>query len=188
MARITEKFHYLSYILHSGCPARRGNSDQRFRWVPSHMENEMKFHLFAAMVAASALSLASAANGQTSTNSSNPPPPSCTGNQCPGSQTFTVGGTSLFGGFGGSKFEGKTGYNLVEKSGSGGVDIKLSAGGGLCGVNCADGAFEFKGYAREHVKVQTGAFGDQSGMAVTATNQGGAQAAVNFQVNKLTKP
>lgn len=145
----------------------------------------MKIRLFAALVAAASLS-AMVPSIASATEPTPPPPSGCGGNACPGTQTFTVGGTSLFQGFGGSVFEGDEGYNLIEKSGSGGVNIEMSAGGGLCGVDCSDGGFTFEGYASESVIVKTGAFGEQSGVPVMAQNQGGAQAAVNFTVQKLT--
>jgi hypothetical protein len=110
------------------------------------------------------------------------PAPSCGGNACV--TTWTVGGGSMFAGQGGSLYEGTEGFNLIEKSGSGGVDIKLNADGGLCGVDCSDGGFTFEGFARETVSVSTGAFGDVSGTAVTAQNMGQAQGVVTFSLSK----
>lgn len=111
-----------------------------------------------------------------------PPPPACGGNACV--TQWTVGGGALFGGAGASVFNGEGGFNEIEKRGSGGVEIKLNADGGLCGVDCADGGFTFQGLAREEVMVSTGAWGETSGTMVTAENLGQAQAVVNFSLSR----
>ncbi|MBP6924446.1 MAG: hypothetical protein KBB78_02670 [Candidatus Pacebacteria bacterium] len=139
----------------------------------------LKISLIASMFA---LSLGAPAFAEEQHNSPPPPPPSCGGNACV--TQWTVGGTALFGGAGASMFEGAEGFNLIEKSGSGGVDITVNADGGLCGVDCSDGGFTFEGFSRETVSVSTGAFGEVSGTSVTAQNMGQAIGAVNFSLSK----
>ena len=123
-----------------------------------------------------------AQQANTTTHNPPPPPPACGGNACV--TQWTVGGGALFGGAGASVFEGQEGFNLIEKSGSGNVEITLNADGGLCGVDCADGGFTFRGNAQEEVMVSTGAWGDTSGTTVSAQNLGQAQAVVNFSLSR----
>lgn len=153
----------------------------------------MKFKTLSLVASALALSVSAPAfaggsNQQqptpTTTSTTTPPPAEtpCGGNACV--TQWTVGGTALFGGAGASMFEGTEGFNLIEKTGSGGVDMTVNAGGGLCGVTCSDGEFTFSGFAKETVAVSTGAFGDVSGSAVQAQNMGQAAGAVNFSLSK----
>lgn len=107
----------------------------------------------------------------------------CGGNQCYDAwENVSLGGSANFGGFGGSYFEGDEGYNLIEKGGSGSTNLTLSIGGDLCGPDCQDGGFQFEAQASEWVTVQTGALGSQSGVPVTAINEGGAFSGVTFQM------
>lgn len=143
--------------------------------------------LAAASMALAMSAFGSAASAQT-TASTTTPPPACGGNSCPGTQTFGVGFTSLSGGFAGSVFEGQEGYNVLESKGYSGGDITLSAGGELCGIDCASGGFELEAYAGQHSKAMSGAFGEQSKTPVMVQNQTGAQATVGFALQKLTNP
>lgn len=130
------------------------------------------------------IALATPALAQTAqTTSVNPPPPPAPSFNT----TFSVGGQATFGGFGGSTFTGQSGFNHVEKTGSGGIDVTAAGGGNTCQFNCNNGSYTFKGFANERVMVATGAHGTQSGTAVTAVNEGGAQAKVTFNYN-VAKP
>jgi hypothetical protein len=99
--------------------------------------------------------------------------------------TFNVGGTAMFNGFGGAVFEGEEGFAMVEKHGYSGIDIKLDAGGDLCGLDCTSGSWNFSGYAGEHVKASAGALSTTSGTAATAINQGGAFSSITLDINKV---
>ena len=110
----------------------------------------------------------------------------CAGNVCPGTTSWTVGGQSVFGGAGGSVFEGATGSNTITKKGSGGIDIVMKATG-CATIDCTNGAssFTFQGFAREHVTVDTTAAGGVSGTPVMAQNQGVAIGALNVTIQRL---
>jgi hypothetical protein len=110
------------------------------------------------------------------------PPPQTTQNL-----SFEIGGGAAFSGFGGSMFEGQYGKAEVNKNGYGFTETTLNAGGSLCGINCQDGSFEFKGQAGEAVTALGAASSYQSGLAATATNQGLAASAVKFNFKKLTE-
>lgn len=142
----------------------------------------MKNALKTLSIAASALALSIGTPAFATDPAPTPTPTPCGGNACV--SQWTVGGTAIFGGAGASVFEGQEGFNKIEKTGSGGVDITVNADGGLCGVDCADGGFTFEGFARETVKVTTGAWGETSGTAVTAQNMGQAVGAVNLSLSK----
>lgn len=111
------------------------------------------------------------------------PPPAPT----PSSFEFTVGGGSLFSGMAGAVYEGSEGFAKVEKEGYGFTETTLNVGGDLCGVDCQDGSFTFKGAAGESVKAMSGAFTTQSGTAATAINQGQALSGVKFNFSKVTQ-
>jgi hypothetical protein len=154
------------------------------------MRNLKTLSLVASMIALSLGAPALAQQTMTTTPTHQPttppptptPTPSCGGNACV--TQWTIGGGAIFGGAGASVFEGQEGFNLIEKTGSGGVDVTMNADGGLCGVDCSDGGFTFEGFARETVSVSTGALGETSGTAVTAQNMGQAAAVVNFSLSK----
>ncbi len=116
----------------------------------------------------------------------------CGGNQChntppptPSGFTFDIFGGAAFQGLGAGKFTGEEGGVLVEKTGYGGVDLTLSAGGNLCGFECQDGGFTFAGNAGEHVNVTAGAFGTKPGDVVSAENMGVASAMLQFGSTKV---
>jgi len=137
-----------------------------------------------AMAAVAALSIGAMAAPAYANDPAPPPAPLPTSS----SGTWTIGGESTFGGFGGSTFTGQTGYNLIEKAGNGATNVTMNAAGNLCGLSCQNGSFTFAGNAGETVSVKTGAFGQQSGVAVTAINQGGAAAQVVFDFSKVVPP
>lgn len=112
-----------------------------------------------------------------------PPPPAPLPNS---SLSFEIGGTSMFGGLGQAAFEGKEGFAQVEKTGYGLTETTLNAGGNLCGIDCQDGSFSFKGASGESVKAMSGAFSNQSGLGASAINQGLATSGVKFEFNKTT--
>lgn len=96
----------------------------------------------------------------------------------------SIGGGAAFGGFGGGMFEGTEGYAIVEKNGYGGVDIGLTGEGAGCVVDCGTLGWTFNGYAGEHVTVGVGALGNESGVPVTAINEGQAFGQVNFSFTR----
>jgi hypothetical protein len=108
--------------------------------------------------------------------------------QSPTTSTLNFNGTGHagFNGFGAALFEGHEGYALVEKVGSSKAELVLNAAGNLCGVNCPDGSFSFKGTASEAVNAAAGARTLQSGQQATAVNAGMAQTSAGFSVQKLT--
>ena len=119
------------------------------------------------------------------------PPAPCGGNQCqttpppaPSGFTFDICGGAAFQGVGAGTFTGSEGGVLIDKSGYGGVDLTLSAGGNLCGIDCQDGGFTFAGNAGEHVNVIAQSFGNTSGSLVSAENMGMASAMIQFGSTK----
>ena len=148
-----------------------------------------KLLIASAIVAFTAIgspALAQTAQPKSSTNTTQPNTNTCAGNVCPGTTSWTVGGQSVFGGAGGSVFEGATGSNTITKKGSGGIDIAMKATG-CATIDCTNGAssFTFNGFAREHVTVDTTAAGGVSGTPVMAQNQGVAIGALNVTIQRL---
>ncbi|MEN9921855.1 MAG: hypothetical protein RL097_131 [Candidatus Parcubacteria bacterium] len=96
-----------------------------------------------------------------------------------------VGGNATFGGFGATQFTGAEGLGEVSKAGYSFVETIVNAGGSLCGADCQDGTFTFKGAAGERVDAVGWAKGTTSGETVSVTNQGGAFSGVTFQFGKM---
>ena len=139
--------------------------------------------MFKSLLAGLAMLVAFAATPAFATD----PDPGPCGNQCFDSTTiFQVGGTAASGGFGASVFEGAEGGNEVTKQGYAQTETMVDIAGGLCGVDCQDGSFAFKGAAGEFVQTMTWASGSEAGVPTTATNQAAAFSNVGFQFNKLT--
>ena len=93
-----------------------------------------------AMFASLAVTPAASAQEATSTYTG------CGGNQCNSNTSpttsgfaFDIFGAAAFQGFGAGNAKGDEVVVLVEKTGYGGVDLTLSAGGNLCGFECQDG-------------------------------------------------